>query len=87
MCVCGLKDFVRDRGKGMKIHTVIASSLLILSAMACAQTQRYEYPRSESLPEDDTSIFPRDPALLTHQDLHMSGERFFQCVDIQNQRA
>ncbi|MGG7446619.1 Rap1a/Tai family immunity protein [Kosakonia oryzendophytica] len=61
----------------MKIHTVIASSLLILSAMACAQTQRYEYPRSESLPEDDTSIFPRDPALLTHQDLHMSGERFF----------
>ncbi|WP_312689252.1 Rap1a/Tai family immunity protein [Kosakonia sp.] len=60
----------------MKISRVLAGSLLVVSTLVAGQTKVYEYPRAESLPEDDTAVFQRDPALLSSQDLHMSGERF-----------
>lgn len=61
----------------MRMHLAIAGMLMMFSALAVAQTKTYEYPRAESLPEDDTTIFPRDPALLTFQDVHLRGDRFF----------
>ncbi|KAA8998161.1 hypothetical protein FJU30_17255 [Affinibrenneria salicis] len=61
----------------MNIHRVIAGGLLILSTLATAETQTYQYPRADSLPEDDTSVFPRDPTLLTGHDINLTAERFF----------
>ncbi|EKY1944887.1 hypothetical protein RA231_003341 [Cronobacter turicensis] len=61
----------------MKIHLALASALLALSAVSVASTTVYEYPRAEDLPEDSTSVFPRDPALLTAQDSRLTAERFF----------
>ncbi|EKM0364339.1 Rap1a/Tai family immunity protein [Cronobacter turicensis] len=61
----------------MKIHLALASALLALSAVSVASTTVYEYPRAEDLPEDSTSVFPRDPALLTAQDSRLTAARFF----------
>ncbi|ELY3597746.1 Rap1a/Tai family immunity protein [Cronobacter turicensis] len=61
----------------MKIHLALASVLLALSAVSVASTTVYEYPRAEDLPEDSTSVFSRDPALLTAQDSRLTAARFF----------
>lgn len=61
----------------MKMRLALAGGLLALSALAAAKNTIYTYPRAESLPEDSTAVFPRDPALLTRFDTHMTGARFF----------
>ncbi|MDF7760270.1 Rap1a/Tai family immunity protein [Kosakonia cowanii] len=61
----------------MKIRAVLIISLIALPVMVLAATKSYEYPRAESLPEDDTSVFPRDPTLLTGHDVKLTAERFF----------
>ncbi|ANR77083.1 hypothetical protein BBB57_01710 [Kosakonia sacchari] len=54
---------------------IMLAGLLFCSALSWAE-QDYT-PRAQALPQDDTANFLRDPALLTSQDVNMSGERFF----------
>ncbi|MDP9766901.1 Rap1a/Tai family immunity protein [Kosakonia cowanii] len=61
----------------MKIRALLVTILITVPVMVLAETKTYEYPRAESLPEDDTSVFPRDPALLTGHDVKLTAERFF----------
>lgn len=60
----------------MKSNILIAASLLAASTLAMADSETYSYPRADALPQDDTSNFLRDPALLTGFDLNLSAERF-----------
>lgn len=59
----------------MKIRLAVAGSLLVVSMLASAETKTYEYPRAEALPEDSTSVFPRDRTLLTGHDINLSAGR------------
>ncbi|KAA8998162.1 hypothetical protein FJU30_17260 [Affinibrenneria salicis] len=60
----------------MNIHRVIAGGLLGLSMQVMAETQTYQYPRTEPLPEDSTLNLLRDPALLNGFDVNMNAQRF-----------
>ncbi|WLI75985.1 Rap1a/Tai family immunity protein [Kosakonia sp. H02] len=60
----------------MKMRIVIAGSLLVLSALASAETTTYQYPQANPLPEDSTTNLLRDPALLNGFDVNMSAQRF-----------
>lgn len=57
-------------------NLLIATSLLAVSVLASAQTEKYTYPQAEALPQDDTSNMLLDPALLTGYDLNLTAERF-----------
>ena len=59
----------------MKGLVTLMVALFMLSAFADSKT--YDYPSAQSLPDDDTSVFPRDPQLLTGHDLKLTAERFF----------
>lgn len=61
----------------MKMRVALASGLLMLAVVAQAESKIYHYPSAQSLPEDDTSVFPRDPQLLTGHDVNLTAERFF----------
>ncbi|MDD7997019.1 MULTISPECIES: Rap1a/Tai family immunity protein [Kosakonia] len=71
-----MKDFITE-GYAMNLYRIAVSSLLVFSTLVLAETQTYQYPRAQSLPEDDTSVFPRDPSLLTGHDVNLTAERFF----------
>ncbi len=49
----------------MKGITVITMGVLLFSSLSAATQKIYHYPQAEALPDDSTTIFPRDPALLT----------------------
>lgn len=68
----------------MKIRLAIGGMLMLFSALAVAQTKTYEYPRAEALPEDSTSVFPRDSTLLTGHDINLSAGRL---LDAWNNRG
>ncbi|QNQ22765.1 hypothetical protein HF650_13160 [Kosakonia sp. SMBL-WEM22] len=68
----------------MKLKAAAVIFLLAAPVMVLAETKIYEYPRAESLPEDDTSVFPRNPELLTGHDVKLTAERFFNAWNNKN---
>jgi SRSO17 transposase len=60
----------------MKGITVITMGVLLFSSLSAATQKIYHYPQAEALPDDSTTIFPRDPALLTSQNVNLTGDQF-----------
>ncbi len=55
----------------------IALVVALFMVPALAESKMYTYPSAQSLPDDDTSVFPRDPQLLTGHNVKLTAERFF----------